>query len=125
VGRVRGFVVGALGAAGTDEDPARSVAEALTETSLRGIDSHGIRLLMHYCMVVQRGRINPRPRLSFVKSGPGTGFVDGDNGFGHHASSLQSSKAVTLAREAGIAAVSVIHSSHFGAAGCYVLRAAA
>jgi len=100
------------------------VAEALTTTSLRGVDSHGIRLLIHYAHVVERGRVNPRPQLSFRPSGPGTGVVDGDNGFGHYASFFAVDRAIELAQEVGIAAVSVIHSSHFGAAGCYVLRAA-
>jgi ureidoglycolate dehydrogenase (NAD+) len=121
---VREFVLRALRAAGTGEDPARAVAEALTEASLRGVDSHGIRLLIHYAHVLQRGRINPKSRPSFLQSGPGTGVVDGDNGFGHHASFFAVDQAVRLVRVAGIAAVSIIHSSHFGAAGCYVLRAA-
>ena len=111
-------------AAGTSCESADAVAEALTATSLRGVDSHGIRLLLHYVRVVQRGRINPRPKLSFRPTGPGTGVVDGDSGFGHFASSFAVDRGIELARETGIAAVSVTHSSHFGAAGCYVLRAA-
>ena len=118
------FAANALMAAGTQPDAAHSVANALTETSLRGVDSHGIRLLLHYIKAVQGGRINPRPKLAFTPSGAGTGIVDGDNGFGHHASYFAIERAVALARETGIAAVSVINSSHFGAAGSYVLRAA-
>jgi ureidoglycolate dehydrogenase (NAD+) len=51
-------------------------------------------------------------------------MVDEDNGFGHYAGYFATDKAVSLARDSGIAAVGVKHSSHFGAAGCYVLRAA-
>jgi ureidoglycolate dehydrogenase (NAD+) len=122
--QIRGFLVNALSAAGTEDAAAQAVATALTETSLRGVDSHGIRLLIHYVHVVERGRINPKPHLSFTQSGPGTGVVDGDNGFGHYASFFAVDQAVRLVKETGIAAVSVTHSSHFGAAGCYVLRAA-
>ena len=111
-------------AAGTQLDAAQSVANALTETSLRGVDSHGIRLLLHYIKAVQGGRINPNPKLAFTRTGPGTGIVDGDNGFGHHASYFAIDRAVALAQETGIGAISVINSSHFGAAGSYVLRAA-
>lgn len=122
--RIEEFASAALIAAGTDPDAARSVAAALTETSLRGVDSHGIRLLVHYAKVVQTGRINPKPQLSFTRTERSTGVVDADNGFGHHASFFAMDHAVALARESGIAAVSVINSSHFGSAGCYVLQAA-
>jgi LDH2 family malate/lactate/ureidoglycolate dehydrogenase len=58
--RIEQFATAVLVAAGTDPAAARSVAEALTETSLRGVDSHGIRLLVHYAKVVQRARIGVR-----------------------------------------------------------------
>ena len=122
---VRAFIDTALRAAGADAAHAGSVADALTEASLRGVDSHGARLLVHYARVVRTGRINPSPRLAAEVTGPGTVIVDGDNGFGHHASYFAVDEAVKLAATAGIAAASVINSSHFGAAGCYALRAAA
>src|SRR6185437_16466926 len=81
--RVRVFLETALKSVGTAEDSAAAVASALTEASLRGVDSHGIRLLLHYVKVVESGRINPKPHLSFARSGASTGVVDGDNGFGH------------------------------------------
>jgi ureidoglycolate dehydrogenase (NAD+) len=84
-------------AAGTKLDAAQAVANALTETSLRGVDSHGIRLLLHYIKAVQGGRINPNPKLAFTRTGPGTGIVDGDNGFGHYASYFAIDPAVALA----------------------------
>jgi ureidoglycolate dehydrogenase (NAD+) len=84
--RIEEFATAVLIAAGTDPAVARSVAGALTETSLRGVDSHGLRLLIHYAKVVQAGRINSRPRLTFTRTDRSTGIVDADNGFGHHAS---------------------------------------
>ncbi|MBZ9938332.1 Ldh family oxidoreductase [Mesorhizobium sp. BR1-1-16] len=122
---VHAFILNALRAAGASEDAGRSVADALTEASLRGVDSHGARLLLHYAKVVRTGRINPAPRLAAKITGPGTVIVDGDNGFGHHASFFAVDEAVRLARSAGIAAATVVNSSHFGAAGCYAMRAAA
>lgn len=121
---IRRFAEEVLLAVCTQRTVARSVAQALTETSLRGVDSHGIRLLLHYAKVVQTGRINPDPELSFTQTGPATGIIDGDNGFGHYASVFAIDNAIELAKTSGLAAVSVINSSHFGAAGCYVLRAA-
>lgn len=121
---IKRFAFDALQAAGTSDESAQAVTNALTEASLRGVDSHGIRLLIHYVKVVKSGRVNPAPRLSFALSGRGTGVVNGDDGFGHYASYFAVDRAVELARESGISAVSVVNSSHFGAAGCYVLRAA-
>jgi LDH2 family malate/lactate/ureidoglycolate dehydrogenase len=122
--KIREFASNALIAASTEFEAAHSVANALTETSMRGVDSHGIRLLLHYVKAVQGGRINPHPKLAFKRTGASTGIVDGDNGFGHHASYFAIDHAVGVAQESGVGAVAVINSSHFGAAGSYVLRAA-
>jgi ureidoglycolate dehydrogenase (NAD+) len=40
--------VAALRAAGVPDAAARDIAEALTDVSLRGIDTHGLRLLPQY-----------------------------------------------------------------------------
>jgi ureidoglycolate dehydrogenase (NAD+) len=121
---VREFAARALEAVGTTPQSATAVAEALTDTSLRGVDSHGIRLLTHYVRVAEHGRVNPHAVASFEETGPGTGTVDAKNGFGHPASYLAIDEAMRLALRTGVSCVSVTHSSHFGAAGCYALRAA-
>ena len=118
------FVFDALQVCGVADEPAASVADALTQASVRGVDSHGIRLLLHYSTVCRTGRINPTASPSATTTGPATAVVDGGNGFGHHASFAAVDAGIALARASGIAAVSVINSSHFGAAGCYALRAA-
>src|SRR5687768_11035436 len=99
--RIRDFAISALTAAGSDPEQANAVADALTETSLRGVDSHGIRLLVHYSRVVQTGRVNPKPKLSFDQTGVGTATVDGDDGFGHYASFFAIERGANLARESG------------------------
>lgn len=121
---VREFVARALEAVGTTPHSAMAVADTLTDTSLRGIDSHGIRLLTHYIRVAEHGRVDPRASPSFHKTGPATGTVDAQNGFGHPASHLAVDEAMRMALRTGVACVGVTHSSHFGAAGCYALRAA-
>ena len=50
------------------EDVSCHVAEGLVQASLRGIDSHGIRLLPHYIMGVEGGRINRDPDFKFKKT---------------------------------------------------------
>jgi LDH2 family malate/lactate/ureidoglycolate dehydrogenase len=100
------------------------VARALSTASLRGVDSHGVRLLPHYLRVLAGGRVSSDPRLRVHRTLASTLVVDADNGFGHHASYRAVAEATALARGTGIAAASVINSSHFAAAGCYVLEAA-
>ena len=74
-----------LSKAGLDEDTCKAVAFGLCETSLRGVDSHGIRLLPHYTRSALSGRKNPRPNYNFQKVFPAYGHLDADNTFGHAA----------------------------------------
>ena len=122
--RLSRFVVAALTARGASPEQADAVAQALVSTSLRGVDSHGIRLLPHYLRAMAGGRIARAPVLSVTRTAPGAAIVDADNGFGHCAGYRAIAEGCALARNAGIAGVSVINSSHFGAAGCYALAAA-
>jgi ureidoglycolate dehydrogenase (NAD+) len=122
---VREFVARVLEAAGTRAQSAVVVADVLTDTSLRGVDSHGIRLLPHYVRVAVHGRVSSAAIPSFQETGPATGTVDAKNGFGHPASYLAVDEAMRLALRSGVGCVNVTRSSHFGAAGCYALRAAA
>jgi len=104
---------------------AHHVTEGLILTSLRGVDSHGIRLFPHYIKGVKSGRINPKPNMKFKKTAPGTGKLNADHTFGHAAGAEAMKKAILLARASGIGAVSVYNSSHFGAAFYYAQMAAA
>ena len=106
------------------EDVSCHVAEGLVQASLRGIDSHGIRLLPHYIMGVEGGRINRDPDLKFKKTSASTGKLDGDHTFGHAAGVEGMNKAMEMATEAGTGHVAVYNSSHFGAAAFFALLAA-
>ncbi|HEV2516057.1 MAG TPA: Ldh family oxidoreductase [Devosia sp.] len=118
------FISDALVSAGSAAAPADAVARALSSASLRGIDSHGVRLLPHYIKVLKGGRITADPQLSVERLLGSTAIVDADDGFGHYASYQAIAEGCTIAKVSGIAAVSVVNSSHFGAAGCYALEAA-
>jgi LDH2 family malate/lactate/ureidoglycolate dehydrogenase len=118
------FVCDALVAAGSAAEQAAAVARALSTASLRGIDSHGVRLLPHYVRVLRAGRIAPDPQLQVTRTLPATAVVDADDGFGHYASYRAIAEGCTIAGQAGIGAVAVVNSSHFGAAGCFALEAA-
>ncbi len=51
------------------------VAEGLVQASLRGVDSHGVRLFPHYLRALKAGRINPKPKYNFKKTSSSTGIL--------------------------------------------------
>ncbi|CAN7726681.1 Ldh family oxidoreductase [Phyllobacterium sp. LjRoot231] len=114
----------ALAAEGVEEEGAVATTNALMHASRLGIDSHGARLITHYCRVLRGGRVNPHAAVSCHRTGPGTAMVDGDNGLGHLTSYRAAAVAIEIARESGTGAVGAIRSSHFGAAGAYALAIA-
>lgn len=123
-GLLRVFIKQVLLKAKVRKDVAEYVAEGLIQTSLRGVDSHGVRLLPHYLEGVKKGRINPDPKYGFKKTSPSTGLLDADHTLGHAACMEAAKRAIELATEAGTGNVAVYNSTHFGAAAYYALEIA-
>lgn len=105
-------------------DVAADVAAGLIQASLRGVDSHGVRLLPHYLRALKAGRLNADPTYRFERTAPGVGRLDGDHTFGHAAGAEGMRHAIELARQTGLGTVAVYNSSHFGAAAYFALMAA-
>jgi LDH2 family malate/lactate/ureidoglycolate dehydrogenase len=103
---------------------ATTTAEAMVETDLRGIDSHGIAMLPSYDEQFRAGRLNMRPDIRVVRDAPATAVIDADASMGHVPSVLAMTTAVDKCLASGVAVVSVVNSHHFGAAGCYTRIAA-
>lgn len=122
--KLSSFIKTVLVKAGVRNDVAEYVTEGLVQTSLRGVDSHGVRLLPHYLKGVKGGRINPNPKYQFKKTSASAGMFDADNTFGHAACMEAAKKAVELARDAGTGHIAICNSSHFGAAAYYTLEIA-
>lgn len=101
------------------EDDARCLADSLVQTSLWGIDSHGIARLTHYLNRLTHGSIQAKPNIVVTHSGPGTAQVAGDRGLGIVVAHRANRVAIEIARENGLAAVGVSDSSHCGAVGLY------
>jgi LDH2 family malate/lactate/ureidoglycolate dehydrogenase len=112
-----------LATRGVAEESARHVAASVIETSLRGVDSHGIHLFPHYCRAAVAGRVNPRPAMTVPRRTAATAVLDADHGFGHHAGSAAIALGAELADASGIGAVAVKDSTHFGAAAYFALQA--
>ena len=114
----------ALTAAGADEPTADAVTRAMMHGSRLGVDSHGVRLLEHYIAVMEGGRVSKAPNLRFLGETAAVATLDADHAHGARATYAAMDKAVEMAKTAGIGAVSIRNSSHFGPAGAYALAAA-
>ena len=99
-------------------------ARGILHTSLRGVDTHGLRLLHHYVQGIKEGRINKKPNIKFISNSMATSIMDADHSLGYSAGMIAMEKAIKIANEAGIAAVSVKNSSHCGALSYYCEEAA-
>ena len=84
---------------GLDKETMEAVTLGLCETSLRGVDSHGIRLLPHYVNSALSGRKNPKPNYTFTKKFPTIGLLDADNTFGHDAGMKAIDYCIEIAEE--------------------------
>jgi LDH2 family malate/lactate/ureidoglycolate dehydrogenase len=104
---------------GMSEEHAATTADLMTETDLRGVDSHGISMLPSYEKQRELKQVNMRPVFKTRRETPTMALVDADASIGHPAAHYGMSLAVDKALKTGVGVVSVVNSNHFGAAGCY------
>jgi LDH2 family malate/lactate/ureidoglycolate dehydrogenase len=107
-----------------DENHSRWLVDGLLETSLRGIDTHGIQLFPVYLKEFLHGRCNVSPQFSWKQKRNATCLMDADNANGVVAASAAMQKAQSLAAENGIGIVVVQNTNHIGAASVYTLNVA-
>lgn len=117
--RLEDFIAGALMALDLPETDAQTCAARMTEADLRGVDTHGIFRLPHYCRRIRAGGINLQPHVHPVRETAVTALVDGDNGMGHVVMTAATKLAIQKASESGLAWVGVFSSNHAGAAAVY------
>jgi LDH2 family malate/lactate/ureidoglycolate dehydrogenase len=121
---VRAQTEAVLRAWGMPEDKIAVTAEVMLETDLRGVDSHGISMLIMYSQIQAIGQLKLAAEPRIVRETAVTALIDGGAGLGHPVSDMAMRLAIAKAKAAGIAAVSVFNSHHFGAAGIYSHMAA-
>jgi len=118
------FIQDILEHSGLSKNDAIIVAKGIWLANMRGIDSHGVRLLPHYVKAIKAGRINNKTGFSFEKKSNSVGILDANHGFGHLASFKAMEEAINIANETGVAAVSVKNSNHNGIMAYYAIEAA-
>jgi len=101
------------------EEHANFVSKSLVQTSLWGIDSHGIARLPHYLNRIKAGSLKPQPNIEIENSGPCSSNVNGDHGLGIVVMGDATKESISLAKKNGIGIVGIRESSHCGAIGIY------
>ncbi len=106
-------------AAGATESNAVRVTDALVDSSLTGHDSHGVIRIIQYTKAIERGEIDPAAQPEVVKETAVTSLVDGKWTFGQVGAENCMKKAISQARENGIAISGLIRANHIGRVGEY------
>jgi LDH2 family malate/lactate/ureidoglycolate dehydrogenase len=119
--RLARAIHGALSRRGLSAEHAGFVADGLVSTSLRGIDTHGVRLFPTYLAELDGGRAQARPALAWRTGGRAARALDAGAALGLVAGMIGCREAVRLGIENGVGAVAVGNSNHFGAASVYTL----
>jgi ureidoglycolate dehydrogenase (NAD+) len=122
--RLKKWMADQFTSAGLNDLSIHHAVQSMVSTSLRGVDSHGINLFPHYHRAIISERIKRHPQMKFHQTAAGTGTLDADHAIGHHAGAYAMEHAIALAKDAGMSAVGVKDSTHFGAAAYFGLMAA-
>ena len=111
-------------AAGAPEEIALTVADSLTQSNLRGHDSHGIMRLHQYMRPIRSGSCVPDAKPRIAKETATTALVDGCNAFGVVTARFATDVLVRKAKESQVAAVGIVRCNHLGRLGEYAELAA-
>jgi LDH2 family malate/lactate/ureidoglycolate dehydrogenase len=112
------FLSNLMAAAGLPQEDAKRWAELLTETSLLGFDTHGIRTAERYVdLFVKGGARAAVPELVTDKGA--VAVFDAHNALGHLAAWTAVNKAAGNAKKHGVSFTAVKNSGHIGACSLY------
>jgi len=109
---------------GFGPDRADLCARLFTETTLDGVYSHGLNRFPVFIDSVKRGIVRPEQEPTMLRSCGSVESWDGNLGPGNLNAWSSMQRAIHLAREHGMAAVSLRNTNHWMRAGTYCLQAA-
>jgi LDH2 family malate/lactate/ureidoglycolate dehydrogenase len=90
-------------ASGVSKEDAETITDVLVMGSLRGIDSHGVRVLPTFT------RKRPKAKMKVLKETPASALLDAGGAWGPVSAKRAMEIAVKKAREQGIASCSVVN----------------
>lgn len=114
-----GFATAALIRVGFRDTDAKIAAEVVVEADLRGVDSHGVRVLAARVTEIKAGLIDPHARPVLLKKDGATALFDGRHGYGPLLCASVLETATEIAAASGIGMVLLKNSSHWGCPAYY------
>lgn len=117
------FVHEACVALGAEQDIAAEVAHHLVRANLSGHDSHGVLRLPWYAAQIEEAKLDPGARPEVIRETAATVLIDAHRGFGQYTTMVGLEQAMSRARQYGIGAAAIRHSTHIGRLGEYSERA--
>ena len=112
------FMIDVFKAYGVPEEDAKICADVLLEAERRGVDSHGCnRFKPIYLDRIKNGTLLPVTKLDIIKETPTTVVMDANNGMGMVAAHKMMEMLIEKAKVYGLAAGTVMNSTHYGIAG--------
>ena len=106
-------------------EDAKTCADVIIASDLRGIESHGIGRLRYYTVRIKSGQHQVITKPEIIRESPTTAVIDGHHGMGMIIARGAMQLAIDKARQYGMGSVAVRNSTHFGIAGYYPLMAVA
>lgn len=101
------------------EADAGRIADCLVQVDLRGVFTHGTRRLATYVHQYEKGRLNRRPHIEFVREEAAAVVVDGDGGLGYLAALPAVERLLEKAESSGLAVAATRFHGHVGSLGIY------
>ena len=109
---------------GAPSEDAALEAEVLVWANLRGVDSHGVLRIPSYLEMIDKGLMNPRPKIQVLKETAATVLIDADRALGPVVTVVAMRRAIEKASQAGIGWALIKNTTHQGAMAYYALMAA-
>lgn len=118
------YCVRILKRSGVTPEDAAEVARSLVWADVRGLATHGVRMLPIYVKRYRLGLVRSPCAARILREGTSWAVVDGGDGFGAVVGTWAVKEAVGRGRKEGIGGVWVRNSTHFGVAGYYAWQIA-
>ncbi len=111
--------------AGATAEEAGIITDVLVDTSLRGIDSHGVRAITRYLSELQSGALQSGVPIRVLRDGPTTAMWDAGAAIGFVAGTKAMAAAIEKAQRYQIGSIGYMGTGHLGALYYYTTQAVA
>ena len=116
---LRALIFDIMKSLGCLETISKEVAEHLVNSSLSGVDSHGIWRILQYAEYYQNGYLKKNVLPEIRKGKKNSAIIDGLGGIGIPAMNVALQHSIKETKKSGINVVGVINTGHTGRLGAY------